>query len=320
MKKILFLPLLFLLGCSNDVAFNVREESQNFAQDVKYNKTVDILFIIDDGESMDIVQKQLHDQIPYLFDSLVHLNMDIHIATTGTTILNGFSNSGRLIGEPRYISTETPNFLEEVKKKIFIGKDGGTREEGLRSMEMVLSETYRNTEGKGFLRDDSFLNIIVLSNEDDSSPGAWQYYADYLDKLRPNHADGTKAWSLNFFGVLSMQDTCDSSSWGLKFPGYKFMDLVSYSGGVQGSLCGLDLYKSVSSIKSRIIQILTDYKLDRKPQESSIRVYVDGIEIPKDSINGWAYIAAGNLIRFNGTSVPKAEAGIRVDFLPHATE
>lgn len=321
MKKFVLLCLVFLVGCSNDVEFKVKETSQDFAQDVKYNKTIDILFVIDDGTSMRNVHEQLSEQVPYLFDSLRDLKLDIHIATTTMTMKSGFPQRGKLVGDPKYITTETPNFNEEMRKKIFVGESGATLEEGLSSIEAVLSESYRNTEGKGFLRDDSYLNIIVLTNEDDKSPQGWKYYAEFLDKLRPNHADGTKSWSLNFFGILDQKDPCDTSQWGgYKEPGAKFMELVNYSGGVKGSICGNDLYKSVSSIKARIIQILTDYKLNKKPNVDTIRVYVSGREIPKNDVNGWSYIKELNLVRFNGTSVPKAEEGIRVDFLPAEAE
>lgn len=310
------LPLLLLIGCSNGVEFKVDETSQNFAQDVKYNRTLDILFVVDNGKSMEMVQKQLHEQLPYLFDSLRTLNMDVHIATTSTTMLSGFPESGKLMGTPKYITMDTPNFEEELKKRIFIGENGSTLEEGLAAMEAVLSESYRKTEGKGFLRDDSFLNIIILSNENDKSPNPWNYYANVLDKLRPNHSDGTKSWSMNYFGILSQQDNCSSNPWNYKEPGVKYMEAVTYSGGISGSLCGSDLYRSVSTIKARIIQILTDYKLDRKPKVDTIRVYVAGLEVPKNDTDGWSYLATENLIRFNGSAVPGAEQGIRVDFLP----
>tara|TARA_B110001454_G_C12723326_1_gene436712 strand:+ start:76969 stop:77931 length:963 start_codon:yes stop_codon:yes gene_type:complete len=310
------LPMLLLIGCSNGVEFGVGETSQNFAQDVKYNRKLDILFVIDNGSSMNLVQKQLHDQLPYLFDSLKQLDMDIHIATTSMTMLSSFPESGKLVGTPKYITMDTPNFVEELKKKIFIGENGSTLEEGLGAIEAVLSESYRKTEGKGFLRDDSFLNIIVLTNEDDKSAKPWNYYANFLDRLRPNHEDGTKSWTMNFFGVLSQQDNCSSSEWGFKEPGVKFMEVVNYSGGISGSLCGNDLYRSVSTIKARIIQILTDYKLDRKPRVDTIRVYVGGVEVPMSDVDGWTYVAESNLIRFNGTAIPGAEQGIRVDFLP----
>lgn len=316
MKKLAVLSVLLLIGCSNSVDFAVQQTSQEFAQDVKYNRTVDVLFIIDNGTSMNVVQQQLRDQIPYLFQSLKALNMDINVATTSTTMHSTYPERGRLLGTPKYISTMSPKFLEDAKAKVFIGETNFTLEEGLDAMEVVLSDSYQATEGKGFLRDGSFLNVIVLSNEDDSSSKPWKHYAEFLDKLRPNHADGTKSWALNFFGITSMQDSCSSSEWGDKFPGYKLMQLVDYSGGVKGSICGTELYKSVSSLKSRIIQILTDYKLNKLPREETIKVYVNGNIIAKDDVNGWSYIKDLNLVRFNGTSVPAAEAGIRVDFQP----
>lgn len=316
MKNWILAALLFLMGCSNSVDFNVNDASQSFAQDVKYNRKVDILFIIDNSQSMNLVQKELNNQIPYLFDSLKNLNMDIHIASASTTMNINFPDRGRLLGDPKYISMDIPDFMEEIKKKIFIGDNGSTIEEGLYSMATVLSDSYLATEGKGFLRDDSFLNVIVLSNEDDSSPEPWTAYATFLDKLRPDFKDGSKSWAMNFFGVLSMNDNCSSSDWGFKNPGIKYMELVNYSGGFKGSLCGTDLYRSVTSIKARIVQILTDYKLERLPNIDTIRVYVNGIEVPKNDTNGWSYIADKNLVRFNGSAVPKADDGIRVDFTP----
>ncbi len=316
MKIWSLIPLLILAGCSNDVKFDTKPATDNFAQDVKYNKKVDILFIVDNSQSMNLVQKQLIDQIPYLFDSLQNLNMDIHVASTSTTMNSHFANVGKLIGDPKFISNETPGFLDEIKKRILIGDNGSSIEEGLSSMAAVLSDSYLATEGKGFLRDDSFLNIIVLSNEDDSSPDSWTTYTEFLDKLRPNRDDGSKAWALNFFGVLSMDDQCSSSDWGYKYPGYKYMKVVDYSGGFKGSLCGSDLYRSVSTIKAKIIQILTDYKLNAPPIIDSIHVFVANIEVPKNDVNGWSYIAEKNSVRFNGNSVPKPDQGIRVDFKP----
>ena len=43
MKIWVLLALLFLAGCSNDVKFDTKPSTDNFAQDVKYNKKVDIL-------------------------------------------------------------------------------------------------------------------------------------------------------------------------------------------------------------------------------------------------------------------------------------
>lgn len=320
MRYFLIITFLTFISCENKVDFKIDKTSQNFAQDVKYNKTVDILFVIDNSSSMKLVQDELNRQVPYLVDSLVNLNMDFHVGFTSTTMIKnlstGFEDQGRLIGSPRFLTPQSPDFLNEMKKRIALGEDGSTIEEGLASMEAVLSDDYLSTEGAGFLRPDSFLNIIILSNEDDSSSHSWDYFAKFLDKLRPNKSDGLKSWSLHYFGVLSDQDACSSSEWDYRYPGYKYMNLVDYSGGQKASLCSQDLYKSVSNIKARIIQILTDYKLDKIPNISTLKVYVDEKEVPNNEKNGWSYLATENLIRFNGTSVPSADSKIRVDFTP----
>lgn len=321
MKHFIILLCLFSISCSNQVKFDLPQTSQNFAQDIKYNNKVDFLFVIDNTQSMNSVQKFLASQIPLLTDSLVSLKMDYHIGVVSTTLNINYPHSGKLLGEPLFLDSLTPNLNEQIKKKILIGEVGFTLEQGLDAMVKVLSEDYLTTEGKGFLRPDSFLNIIVLSNEDDQSKYPWNYYAEYLDKLRPDDEDGTKSWAMHFFGVLSLQDNCPSGDWSnYKSPGYKFLELVNYSSGVSESICGSSLYKSISGIKARVVQILKDYKLNTLPEVSTIRVYINDKLIPEDEVNGWTYIKSKNIIRFNGSSVPKLDDAIRVDFKPREAQ
>jgi hypothetical protein len=72
----------------------------------------------------------------------------------------------------------------------------------------------------------------------------------------------------------------------------------------------------VTHIKARIIQVLTDYKLTRKPDLATVRVYANNQLVPHDATNGWDYIADGNLIRFYGSWIPASDVVIRVDFKP----
>lgn len=317
MKKLFGILILFIVGCSNQVEFDLPQTSENFAQDIKYNTKVDFLFIIDNTSSMSVVQKYLADQIPVLTEALTSLKMDYHIGVVSTTMNRQFPYSGKLFGEPKYIDSSSGNLNDLIKNKILIGDKGATIEQGLDAMTSVLSDDYASGEGKGFLREDSFLNIIVLSNEDDESKSSWSYYAEFLDKLRPDYDDGTKSWAMHFFGVLSFDDPCPSGDWGFyKSPGFKFLELVKYSSGSSGSICGSNIHKSLSSIKARIIQVLTDYKLNVPPNLETLKVYINNHLVPQDATNGWVYVKEGNLIRFNGTSVPKSDDSIRADFKP----
>lgn len=317
MKRFLLIIIFFLASCANQVSFNLPQTSENFAQDIKYNNKVDFLIVVDNTKSMDVVQKYLAEQIPALTDALVNLKMDYHIGVVSTTVNPAYPYSGKLMGEPKYLDSRTANFNEELKKKILIGEVGFTIEQGLDAMVKVLSPDYLEAEGKGFLRKDSFLNVIILSNEDDSSIYGWTHYAEFLDKIRPDYDDGTKAWALHFFGVLSFQDKCPSGDWSFyKSPGFKFLELVKYSSGMSASICDANLYKAFSGIKARVIQVLTDYKLNAIPNIDTIKVYINDQLIENNSINGWSYIKDKNVIRFNGTAIPKADDSIKVDFKP----
>lgn len=317
MKKLLLSLLLFLVSCSNGVNFDLPQTSENFAQDIKYNNKVDFLFIVDNTKSMGIVQNYLAEQLPVLTDTLSNLKMDYHIGVVSTTMNSAYPLSGKLMGEPRFLDSKTPNFKDALKKKILIGEVGFTIEQGLDAMVKVLSPDYLQGEGKGFLREDSYLNVIVLSNEDDESQYNWNYYAEFLDKLRPDYDDGSKSWALHFFGVLSFQDKCPSGDWSFyKSPGFKFLELVNYSSGFSGSICDTNLYKPFAGIKARVIQVLTDYKLNVLPNIETIKVYINQVLIEKNDVNGWSYIKEKNLIRFNGTAIPKADDAIKVDFKP----
>ncbi|MCB0369192.1 MAG: hypothetical protein KDD45_06980, partial [Bdellovibrionales bacterium] len=217
----------------------------------------------------------------------------------------------------KFLDSSVQNLNDALKKQILVGEGGSTIEQGLDAMNSVLTNNYVNEQGVPFLRSDSFLNIIALSNEDDSSQYEWKYYAEFLNKLRPDFEDGSKSWALHFFGVLSLNDSCPSGDWSFyKSPGYKYMELANYSSGFTGSICGNDLYKSLSAIKARVIQVLTDYKLKDIPDLSTLRVYINDQLVPEDINNGWSYIRENNVIRFNGNYVPKSDDSIRVDFKP----
>ena len=318
MKSLILIGMfLFLVSCSSKVSFQLPMASDNFAQDIKYNKKVDILFIVDNTYSMGVVQQSILNQLPYLTKQLQDLDMDYHIGAVTTSVFKDDPLSGKLIGTPKYITNKDKNLNELLKSKIIVGEGGSIIEQGLDAMTLVLSDDYQKTEGEGFLRSDSFLNIIALSNEDDQSTNGWTNYAEFLDKLRPNYADGSKSWAFHFFGVLSFQDNCSSGDWNYyKSPGFKFLELVNYSKGFSGSLCSNEISKSLTNIKARIIQVLTDYKLEKLPVISSISVSVNDHIVPQDSTDGWQYIEGGNLIRFYGSAIPAANATIKVDFKP----
>lgn len=94
------------------------------------------------------------------------------------------------------------------------------------------------------------------------------------------------------------------------------MDLSTASGGAKESICDADFKRALTNVRSRVLEVLTEFPLDRDPVVSTIRVYVDGVEVSKSEVNGWSYRESANSIRFHGSAIPKAGSRIKVDFDP----
>ncbi|WP_374074957.1 hypothetical protein [Bdellovibrio bacteriovorus] len=306
-----------LVACSSGVQFDLPATSDNFDQSVTYNNKVDILWIVDNSSSMLKHQQNLGAQLPELVSKLNSLKMDYHMAVVTTSMGGTTPDGGKFIGSPKYVTSSTPDLVNSLKNRMLVGEAGSSNERGLESMETALSASYLANEGKGFFRNDALLVVIALSNEDDKSvvSNPVSHYVNFLDGLKRPWVDGTRSWVFNFIGVLPTSKNCTTFN-DYSESGLRFMGIAEESGGVQESICTANLSSAVSSIRARIYQILTDFKLSKKPVIESITVTINGQAIPRSNVNGWDYIAATNAVRFYGSAVPAADASIKVDFKP----
>lgn len=316
--------VLLLFACSNKVNFDVPPASDSFAQTVTYNNKVDILFIIDNSDSMKNARQNLYDSMPYLTKNLNELKMDYHIASTTTTMIG--SSAGRLFGEPKFLTQDTPQFEQRLREKILVDDNGSVVERGLDAVLKVTNASYNTTEGQNFLRPEALFVMIYVTNEDDKSinldhshnGAVTKFYQKYFDQMKPPMSNGQRSWIFNFVGITSLNDTCKTGSVFVD-PGYNLMELARYTSGRIESICSPTLGAAVLNIKARIVQVLTDYPLSKKPLVDTIRVSVNGQPVQEDPVNGWSYIAELNVVRFNGKSVPAADAQVQVDFKPEGS-
>lgn len=312
--KILNLGLILsLIGCTQGYEFNLGSATDNFEQNVQYNNKVDIVWVIDNSSSMLQHQTRLIQQVPLLVSKLNSLKMDYHMAVVSTSMGGANPNGGQFIGTPKFLTSKTSDLQNLLSSKFNLGQNGSNNERGMESLEAALSSSYLNGAGAGFFRSDALLAVIALTDEDDKSGESATYYDNFFTSIKPDFETGDKGWLFNFIGVLDLSPACRTFN-DYSEPGLLFMDLADRSGGKKESICASDLSAAVSNIHARIVSIVTEYKLNRLPVVSSIKVFVNGQLIPEDSVNGWTYFADKNVIRFNGTSVPPADAKIRVDF------
>lgn len=304
------------LGCSQ-VNFDLPPAKENFSQAISYNNKVDILWIVDNSSSMLKHQQSLSAQVPDLVAKLNSLKMDYHMAVVTTSMGGTVPDGGKFMGTPKFVTASTPDLVNTLKSRMIVGEAGSNNERGLESMAAALSTSYLSNEGRGFFRDDALLVVIALSDEDDksavSSPA--NYYTNFLDGIKRPWVDGSRSWIFNFIGVLPTSTNCKTFN-DYSEAGLTFIDLVKTSGGVQESICNSNLSSSVANIRARIYQILTDFKLSKIPLIETITVSINDQPVPRSSVNGWEYIEDLDVIRFYGSSVPAADASIKVDFKP----
>lgn len=305
-----------LMACSNP-KFGLPEKQDSFSQSVAYNNKVDILWIIDNSASMLQPQRNLSSQLSSLVGTLNSLKMDYHMAVVTTSLGGANPDGGKFLGSPKYVTSTTPDLVNNLASRMVTGESGSNNERGLESMSVALSPSYLANEGKGFLRNDALLVVIALSDEDDKSAvsNPVNYYTGFLDALKAPWIDGSRSWMFNFIGVLANSSACSTFS-NYAEPGLIYMDLVKKTRGTMESICNNNLSSAVSNIRARIYQILTDFKLSGKPLVETIVVKINGADVPRNSSNGWDYIAETNSIRFYGSAVPAADASIKVDFKP----
>lgn len=314
---LIFALIVGQVGCGNGAAarYDLNPIGQNFGQKILNNK-VDIVFIVDNSTSMAQHQARLNLQIPALVSVLKNLKMDYHIVAITTSMgLDG--NGGKFLGSPAILNAQSSQLETLLQQRIAQGGTGSNNERGLYSLETALSSTYLSGEGKGFLRDEALLAVIELSDEDDKSGKTASYYANWLDHLKPAAIDGRKSWLFSFIGVLENSSACRTFN-DYSEVGTTLMQLADISGGTTESLCSNNLSAAVTNIKTRIVQILTDFHLKTQPVPSTLKVAVNGQLVTEDAANGWTYMEENGhyILRFNGAAIPPADADIRVDYTP----
>jgi hypothetical protein len=139
-----------------------------------------------------------------------------------------------------------------------------------------------------------------------------QSYKDYLDGLV-----GPGNYSVNMIGILDQQckTELNSSIAGHRI-GRRYMELADITGGVKTSLCA-NFGESLQLISDKIIRLNGVFKLDREPVVETLKVVVNGTEVPQAPVYGWSYDPATLTITFNHQDViPKEGDNVQILFTP----
>ncbi len=335
---------LSVIGCGEkSVSFDLLSESATFNQSsAEVNGKIDVLWVIDNSGSMETSQQAVAANFSRFIEKFRANGFDFQIAvTTSDAYKDVFSPAllksdyaagsytdgvGTVVTAPAILTNTTPNLEMAFKANILRGINGSGDERAFQSLKAALSNS--SNKALGFPRADAHLSVIIVSDEDDFS---WdetgsldsmyadprlhtaQSYVDFLDGITGS-TQGSRYHSVSSIGIFDENCRVNLGG-GVRKIADRYHALTGLTGGILGSLCD-DFGTTLANISNRTIELSTRFFLDREPVKGTLRVYVNGVQVPESNTDGYSYDASNNSISFHGSGVPVAGAKISVAYDP----
>lgn len=320
-------------GCSIDTEFQRRTYNDLFFQEAR--DEVDILFVVDNSESMEAEQERLARRFDTFIEYMdeVETLMDFHLGVITTDLSDGNPDRGRLLGTPNVLTRDTLDYVDKFKERVVVGIDGWGMEKGLEASLVALSEPMVSDANNGFMRDGAMLVLIYVSDENDCSdrgalPSEDYCYlpayqddlvsvAEYVSSFRSIKGDTELVMA---FSIVGPMDTtyCEDT-----LPGTRYHDMADLTGGSIGSICSEDFAGIMDNLGLSVGGIRSAFPLTYRPVERTLEVSIcddepcdgsNGVEVARGEADGWSYDDNTSYLTFNGASVPERGTVISVKY------
>ena len=282
----------------------------------------DILWVIDDSNSMASEQQKVADGFNEFIRAVGVSAEDFQIGVVTTDMDEQNETRGHLVGDPPFI-TRDDDYVTDFMARVQVGTAGSDKERGLQAAYTALTDPDALAANDGFLREDSVLALVFVSDENDCSDDNWltddmsgALCYDIKDKLtsvaeyvrRFNGVKGVEG-RVVASGIVGpdVAEGCDQT-----WPGKRYMTVSEELDGVVGNICDVDYDEIMDGIGSRITAPQRTFYLSYTPVEETIVVFVDEDEIPADAADGWVYDDLYVSVRFDGDYVPDFGSNISV--------
>jgi hypothetical protein len=332
--------VLLLGSCKQDNEIVRRSHIDTFYQNP--TDQVDVLWVIDNSLSMNDEQAEVADKFTRFIEGLESSQLDFHIGVV-TTDMESATGRGQLIGEPSYLTPETPDYQALFEERVLVGIDGSDREKGIDAAYTALTEPLRSGANAGFLRSGATLSIIYVSDENDCTDrGALDGYPDALscyqnsDELVPirdlieEHEDLKSNGDRILISAIvgpEIDQNCDGAT-----PGFRYQAMASAFGGIEASICQASFASIMTELGLQASGVMSAFQLSYDAVEDTIEVYVSSTEVPGEVVelpgdnehtwvqvpqsdtDGWSYDDEYAVLRFHGTAVPPRDAIVKVNY------
>lgn len=270
----------------------------NFTQNSNEYGNVDILWVVDNSGSMGDEQASLATNFNTFIGKFLDqdINFKMGIVTTDPRVAFAgipVANSLNLLTYAHAQSDENA-FIANYMNMIQVGIVGSGSERGLYTSK-VFFENYANN----WLREDAYLAVIYVSDEEDQSPESTAAYISYLKGLKTN-ANKVKAHVIVDVNATQPNGATSGSE--------RYKAVANATGGTISEITS-NFGDSLDDIAEQIVNLSLSFTLTSTPINGSVQVFVDNVE----SFD-WTYDAQLNAIAFDSNHVPDSGSAIKVKY------
>lgn len=274
---------------------------------------VDLLLVIDDSNTG--FQPQIGPSIGALVEYARDTGIDYHFGVLTTDA----SGTGRLLRPlsgtewPRVVTTRTPNPEQALSALTQVGGSGSGLEEALHSAWLGMSGPDRNGHNSGFLRPDAALAILAISDELDFSRLDSDVYLEFFRSLKNPRSPREFSFSA-IAGDVSGVCMGPFGSAAATTP--EALEMIQRSGGTLASICTSDWSGTFSGEAPAFFGGGLRFVLQHPPVLSTLRVFVDGAELPMTGPQGpaWSFDPGSRSIDFTPVLAPEPGSDLRVEY------
>lgn len=232
---------------------------------------VDVLWVVDNSRSMYEEQQFLVNNFTSFMKSFEDSGMDYHIAVMSTGFDDEDENGAfRTAIDNReqtihWIERDTREPEAVFREMALIGIDGPMEEKGRAQIYSAL-QLKGDTENFGFLREDAFLSVIVLSDEDDRSgdvPIGYDGFLAWMRNLKPDAAQ------VSFSSIVGPEGGCGNA-----VEGSDYLALTDALGGVKHSICEPSWANVLESLGRQAAGLKSEFGLSTLPDPDTIEAYM----------------------------------------------
>ncbi len=178
---------------------------------------------------------------------------------------------------------------------------------------MALSSPLITGWNEGFLRQDAYLALIFISDEEDQSTNTVDFYVNYFLAIK-----GFR--NTNLFSASAIVGDAPSGCGGFQAdPGLRYIDVANRTGGIFESICTSDWSSSLQNLGLSVFGYKSRFFLGNQPVAGTVEVEIDGVVINGTAPSGqvrWSYDPTTNSVNFAPLAIPEPGSQIVVRYRP----